>query len=296
MSIVNRSQSVRRLGAALGRQPGPEGAAIAGVGGQHGGPADLGVGGADVRGAVAQPPGVPRDAVQHDPRIAPQVLTLAGLRHRPDPQLAVVEVRIGAAQPRRAITTDGAQHRVRRRRQDGADAIGEVRFDALDVVEAGHRRSLAEWWMTSTTATRRRLLDPGRLVAMVIHRRVLQLASDGVAVVVAGCLAHEVTRTGPGPRAHVRDDRAAATSSSPGASAAAASAMVSAAGQSVRASAAPRRHPTAEADCADEKGMIATLDGDADFSAGARWRGGCVVGRGCQRDGRRCRRSRWLFG
>ena len=130
--------------AALRLQPGPKRRQIAGIGGQHGCPADLGVSRADVRGAVAQLPRVPRDAVQCDPWVAAQVLTLAGPRHRPDTELAVVEVRIGAAQPWRAITTDGSQHRVRRRRQDCSDAIGEVRLVTLDIGKAGHQPSLAD--------------------------------------------------------------------------------------------------------------------------------------------------------
>src|ERR687897_3608186 len=105
-------------------------------------PAHLGISLADVRSAVTHLPRVPRDAVHRHPRVATQVLTLARPRHRPDSELAVVEVRIGAAQPRRAVSTNGSQHRVGRRREDCTNAGGKVWFNVLYIGEAGHQPSL----------------------------------------------------------------------------------------------------------------------------------------------------------
>ena len=142
MSIVNRSQSSGGSTPRSDFNHARNADSRASFGDQHGCPAHLGIGLADVRSAVTQLPRVPRDAVHRDPGVATQVLTLARPRHRPDTELAIVEVRIGAAQPRRAVSTDGSQHSVGRRRQDRTDAVGKVWFDVLDIGEAGHQPSL----------------------------------------------------------------------------------------------------------------------------------------------------------
>ena len=142
MSIVNRSQSSGGSTPRSDFNHARNAKERAGIGDQHGCPAHLGISLADVRSAVTQLPRVPRDAVHRDPGVATQVLTLARPRHRPDAELAVVEVRIGAAQPRRAVSTDGSEHRVGRRRQDCTNASGKVGFDVLDIGEGGHQPSL----------------------------------------------------------------------------------------------------------------------------------------------------------
>ena len=103
---------LRRLEATLGLQPGAERRVLAGIGRQHCCSADLGVSHADFGGAGPQAPRIPRDAVDRNARIAAHVLALAGAGHRPDAELAVVEVRIGTAQPWCTITPDRPQHRV----------------------------------------------------------------------------------------------------------------------------------------------------------------------------------------
>ena len=95
---------------------------LSGVGGQHGCPGDSGRCRPPTSAAPSRsrPASLPRYAVHCDPWIETQILALPGLRHRPDPELAVVEVRIGAAQPWRAITPDRPEHCIGRRRQDRA--------------------------------------------------------------------------------------------------------------------------------------------------------------------------------
>jgi len=76
--------------------------------------------------------------VQREPRVAVQVGALARVRHRPERQLAVGELRLDPADPRRTVGPQRRDRLVLVRVEEPPHLRRELRFGLLDLVPGHH--------------------------------------------------------------------------------------------------------------------------------------------------------------
>ena len=82
--------------------------------------------------------------VQGEARVAVQVRRLARTRHRPERQLAVGELGLDPADPRRPVRPQGGDRLVLARVEDASHLRRELRFGLLDLAPGHHGRSMAQ--------------------------------------------------------------------------------------------------------------------------------------------------------